>query len=560
VVNFFGGSSNDKAPALHNKDAERQDRLQLYQRAWEAYNADLPDPIVIDSPANDNVKVNPIRAMVNTSVYFLFGQEVRFEISPQKAETLGSETDTTNEGTPATNTPDWLKSLNKCWKANRKQSFLNRLGLSGAIHGDVFIKFVPKAAGLNNEFPRLVILDPANVDVEWDPDDCERVTKWSISYTTENEEGEPILQIQEITPDEDADGTVSSWTLQNYRHKMSWDFFAGWFPGPGELVPVGPPETWPYAWAPIEHCQNMELPNQFWGMADVDDTTVDVIQSLQRAMSSVNKVIRIHGSPRMFAKGVLPEQVDEIDVSPDNIITLPGGPDADLSVLQMLSNVKASTDYTDKLREDLYEMLQVPPIALGKISTASMNMSGASLSILYAPILQKTDLKRIPYGDLLDRLNHKFLILLGEETTDTDSLAIIWPEAMPGSQYIERQTLQQDYQMGISMYTVAQRLGYDPETEAARRLKEKTDEINALNKAQLQAQAESGGIQIKDQFPLSPGGDKTTVTTQPPQQVPGQQDGRAPGNNPAGTGGGGQTATGNSTPKSQPGTKDQGPR
>lgn len=210
----------------------------------------------------------------------------------------------------------------------------------------------------------------------------------------------------------------------------------------------------------------------FWGMPDLDNSSVEVIESLQRSMSSLNKIVRVHASPRMYAKNVLPDQLSEINVSADNIITLPNM-DADLAVLQTLQNIGPSIEFTDKLREDLYEMIQVPPIALGKFQSASTAISGVTLSILYAPVLQKTELKRISYGDMLERLNHKMLILMGHTDPDIfDGLVLVWPESMPGSAYLERQTLQQDQQMGVSQRTVLSRMGYDPDEEEKNRLEE----------------------------------------------------------------------------------------
>jgi len=530
---------------MHQAD-EKQARLLRFQRAWQAYLAEMPDALVTDTPANDNVKTNPARAMINTSVYFLFGHEVQFEVSPNQQDKLtdpGGATSTEEEGTPAASTPDWLRQLNQAWKANRKQSLLNRIGTSGAIHGHCFIKFVPNGAGLNNEFPRMVLLDPANVNVKWDPDDCEEVEEFDIEYMTEGPDGKPVLHIQKITPNEDDNDVVHSWTLQDYVQEADWMPGTGWVPGLEQPEPVGPPVEWPYSWPPIENCQNMEIPNQFWGLPDIDDASVDVIMSLQRSMSSVNKIVRIHGSPRLFAKGVMPEQVDEIDVSADNIVTLPGaGPETDLKVVEPLTNIDASTNFTDKLREDLYEMLQVPPIALGKVSTASMNMSGASLSILYAPILQKTELKRISYGDMLERINYKLLVLMGEDPQEAmDSLSIVWPESMPGSDYLERQTLQQDHAMGASMYTILARLGYDPDLEQTRRQAE-------LEAAVQEAVANGGqGMDTQSRVRLNSAGSLqddtiTSKTAQPTGVAP-----NAP-NNPSRVGGAG--ATGNSTPKS----------
>jgi len=484
LSNLFGGSNGHIDPAKHmNHDAERQQRLLNYRRTWEAYLAELPDPLVNDNKANDNVKVNPARAIINTGVFFLFGGELKFQLSPTAQIELGQKTEAKGSATAiSSSTPPWLKQLNKAWKANRKQSWLFNLGLSGAIHGTPFVKFLPESAGLNNEFPRLQLLDPANVDVEWDPNDHNKILKYCIEFVTEDPNtGEPELQVEEITANMDENEIIRSWTVQKYQQTMQFEVNVGYVPAVGERIPVGPPIEWPYAWAPIEHCQNVELPHMFWGLPDLDASSVEVIESLQRSMSSLNKIVRVHASPRMFAKNVMPDQVDDIDVSPDNIITLPNM-EADLGVLQTLQNIGPSIQYAQEQRKMLLEMVQVPPISLGDFESASTAISGVTLSILYAPLLQKTELKRISYGDMLERINHKMLILMGQDVEDIDSLVLVWPEAMPGSAYLERQTLEQDLMMGVSKHTIHTKLGYDPEAERKYSLEEQEQSLELQKK------------------------------------------------------------------------------
>ena len=483
---LFGGggvSYTYSAPDYFNRAGERQARLKQYKRTWDAYLAELPDPIINDGPSNDNVKVNPARAIINTGVYFLFGNEVKFQISPDAADRFGSGKVGGENEPNKVKDPDWLQKLNKAWKANRKDSFLFNLGLSGGIHGTPFIKFVPNGAGIKGDYPGLQLLDPANVDVVWDPNDCTKVWKYIIEYVTEDENEKPILRTQEITANKDALGTVESWTIQDYEQEMEFQLNVGYIPGAVERVPVGDPVDWPYRWAPIEHCQNIELPHMFWGLPDLDESSIEVIESIQRSMSSMNKIVRIHAAPRMYAKNVLPDQVNEIDVSADNIITLPNM-EADLSVLQTLGNLSPSIQYAEKQREMLLEMVQVPPISLGQFESASTAISGVTLSILYAPILQKTSLKRTSYGDMLERVNMKMLELMGFDDVETyeDQLVIVWPEAMPGSAYLERQTLQQDQMMGASSYTILSRLGYDPKEERQHFLSEQEQMLEMQKK------------------------------------------------------------------------------
>lgn len=502
-----GGGEDPLAPRVSNHAADYQKRINAYKKAWAAFQAELPDPVVIEGPSNDNVKINPANAVISTGVSFLFGKEedeLKFQVSPDVAERYGSTDVKGAKPTDQVITPPWLQDLNKVWKANRKKSFLHNLGISGAVTGTPFIKIVPNAAGLNNEFPRLLLLDPANVDVFWDPNDCTRVDKFCIEYITEDETGKPVLQIQEITANKDAFDITYSWTMQDYRQKMGFVLGTGFVPTEGDREPVGPPVEWPYAWAPIETCQNIEIPHEFWGMPDLNESSIEVIESYQRVMSSLNKIVRIHASPRMYAQNVMPDQIDEIDVSADNIITLPNM-DANLSVLQTLSNLSPSIDYANKMMDDLLRMVQVPAIALGEFDRATGAASGISLSILFAPLIQKTGLKRISYGDMLERLNHKILTLMGYSPDEFESLIMVWPEMMPGSAYLERQTYTQDQTLGASSYTILSRLGYDPMEEQTR----KSDEAER----QLELQAKYA-----------------------PKPEPGQGVGGGGNNNPAGTG------------------------
>lgn len=470
IFNWGRNSGKDTYDAskmfYDRRSAEKIERLKRYERAWASYTAENPDAVVKDTVSQDNVKVNPARALVNTGVYFLFGDSrnsVAFESRPEDPD----------EANQVDQKPSWLKDLNQLWKANKKDSWFLNWGISGGIHGQTFVKFVPNGAGINNDIPRLVLLDPSIVDVETDPNDCEKVIKWIIEYVVEKEDGTPLCRIQEITPNEE-NGRVVSWTMQDYEHEMGFVNGAGWLPSAGEKNPVGPAEIWPYPWPPIETCQNIELPHVFWGMPDLDTASIDVIESIQRSMTSLNKIVRIHASPRMFAKGVMPDMAAEIDVSADNIITIPSV-DGDLQVLQTLQNISPSVDFTEKLREDLYEMMQIPPIALGKFETASTSISGITLSILYAPLLQRTDLKRVSYGSMLVRLCQKALILMGHDLDSLEDLSVVWPESMPGSAFLERQTLKEDQALGLSTRTVLERLGYNPDEE----LKNKEDETRA---------------------------------------------------------------------------------
>jgi hypothetical protein len=265
-------------------------------------------------------------------------------------------------------------------------------------------------------------------------------------------------------------------------------------------------------------------------------------------MSSLNKIVRLHASPRLFAKGVMPELVGQIDASPDGVITLPAGAgvDSDLRILEGLTNMDSQIAFVESMRKQLLEALRIPPIALGDINTMSTSMSGITMAVLYAPIIQKTELKRIEYGDMLDRINKKLLILHGyEDAMDYDDLVVVWPEAMPGSNYVERQTLLEDQTLGVSSYTSMMRLGYDPDREAARKLQETKVEMALKQQFQIEQMKVQAELMPKPVFgqPGAPGAGGPSSGKET----------RGGNNNPAGVGnrGGSLGATGNSTPKNK---------
>ena len=85
----FAGSAPSLADVMWRSalNFEEQRRLDAYNKAWDVYQGNLKQPLVVkpDGP-NDNVTINYGRIIVDKSVSFLFGQEPQFELS-EGAET-----------------------------------------------------------------------------------------------------------------------------------------------------------------------------------------------------------------------------------------------------------------------------------------------------------------------------------------------------------------------------------------------------------------------------------------------------------------------------------------
>ncbi|MGQ9555901.1 MAG: phage portal protein [Anaerolineae bacterium] len=394
-------------------------RAARFRRAWDAYYGRFPKPLKVrPNQPDDNVPVNFARVVVDKSVSFLFGQDVEFELD--EAEKTEAE--------------QWLA---ECWAANRKMTTLQKLALNGAVCGHVFVKVVAR-----QPYPRLVVLDPATVDVRWQPDDIEAVTSYRVQYqTTDSQTGKTIDFRQTI----DRDGQVWRITDQVSREgSVQWETISE--------------SVWPYSWPPIADCQNLPAPNEYWGVPDLEDDVLQLNLSINFVLSNLIRIVRYHAHPKTWGRGFTANQ---LNVAVDETIVLPS-PDAELRNLEMVSDLSSSIALYERLREALHEVTRVPEVATGKLDRAGA-LSGVALSILYQPLIEKTETKRRTYGDLLVELNRRLLALggFGEE----NQTVLHWPELLPGDPKAEAETALLQQQLGVSQDTLLQRMGFDPDLE-----------------------------------------------------------------------------------------------
>jgi len=425
-------------------------RSLQFAKAWEAYEGRLPKPLKVEGAFDDNVRINPAQGVVDAGVSFLFGDEQGIQWTYQGDDPTNPEA-----------APSWLTALRQAWKANKQDTLLMGVGINGGVCGHVFIKLLPRGAGRDGSFPQLVNLDPGNVHVDWNPNDCTQAWRYTITYTTVDETAEPkraLARQQVIDSVRDANDVIQSWTITTNEQDLTAGAQSPW-------LQVGPTVKWDYRWPPIADCQNLVVPNQYWGMADLEEPVVDVISSLQFMLSNLNKIIRIHANPKTHAKGLTPDLVSEIQISPDGVIALPD-PEAELKNLEMHSDLSAAQGVYNGVRAAFDEMTQTPEIVRGQTNAASSQLSGVNLSILFAPLLKRTAKKRRTYGDMLLELSLRILELMSEDFMEAENLLQIqWPDVMPGSAFLQRQSLLVDKQLGASTDTLLAKLGYDPATE-----------------------------------------------------------------------------------------------
>lgn len=416
--------------------AEERQRLERYSQAWDAYFGTFPKSLKTKpGQADDNVAVNYVRLIVDKGISFLFGQEVQWELDSETRERTPAET--------------WL---DECMRRNGGQLLLQKLAVNGGVCGHAFLKIVPSTQA--GGFPRLINLSPEYVTVVCDPDDIDLVHRYIIQYPARGTEGERLVIRQTIEQEGGHWMVTDEVSVNNGRWQTRQAI------------------VWPWDWPPILDTQNLPSPNEYYGIADVEEDVLALNYSINFTLSNLQRIIRFHAHPKTWGSGFA---ANSLRVAADETIILPSG--ATLANLEMQSDLTSSIAYYERLKVALHETAHVPEVATGKLDNAGQ-LSGVALRILYQPLLDRTEQKRLTYGGLLVELFRRLLDMAGY---GADNLATLhWPELLPQNQMETMQAALLAKQLGVSDDTLLREAGYDPDMEREKRAQDSADLADGL--------------------------------------------------------------------------------
>ena len=401
---------------------DEKDRIERIARAATSYQGDAPPPLRLSPDGfDDNVRLNFARLIVDKGVAFLFGKGPEITLDDQ------SEQSSKEEASEA------------MWEASGGLLAMQRLAVNGGIAGHAIAKLVE-----GDPLPRIVVIDPQNFSMKWRGDDHEVITEYAITWTSYDEEERKVVgRRQRIVPNEDG----RSWEIID--EKSSSQDGGRW----REISRV----TWGYPFAPIVHAQNLPASNEVYGRADLEHDVLDLIEAIEFAVSNINRILRFHAHPLWWtnAEGDL----TTLDRAIGRIVRFPKN--TEINKLEMDSDLSSAMEFARGLRESLHEVSRIPEIAVGKVENVG-NLSGIALQILYQPLIEKTDQKRLTYGRLISEITRRGLIIGGQGEHKAN---VSWPEMLPA----DSETLIADQALGIvSKRTLAAKRGYDFDVELLR--------------------------------------------------------------------------------------------
>ena len=386
---------------------DEKKRLRELHFARKAYRGDWKGRQALKVLANepdDNVNVNRCGPIVEKGASWLANQEIKLKVLNAAG---------TDAGPVAAQ--DYLMAA--IGSMDQFMTLITDLKISGGIAGHAFAKLVPGKG--KNSYPRIIVLDPGNVWVEADPEDCTTANCYNIQYDWRNP-ADPHNQwqkrqvISRNNPDDlmepSSGDSDTTWTITTYVRAKPKDY-NGQLLMNQEWTQQGEPETWNHAWAPIHDCKNLPSECSYYGTPDITQDLIHLNEVLNRILSYIAKICRLHGHPWPWTAGV---EARLIQVAPGNVICLPDA-NQRLEIAEAHGDLVNMAAFAASLRSDMDELSRVPAVALGRIvDLPKGNLSGVALELLFQPLIEKTThVRRLYGGGLIQPLCEHILELGG---------------------------------------------------------------------------------------------------------------------------------------------------
>jgi hypothetical protein len=400
-------------------------RQKLFATYWKYYRGRHTRPLKVrPNQPDDNVILNYAKRNVNKGVQFLFGKSVDFEIDETSPEPTKEEA-----------------YLDEVWGIDEeKQMLLQKIAYNGAITGTAVVRLYEADPNVQDSLPRIVNIDPSLLDVVTNPDDIDDIRGYHLIWKSNDLWKRHRIDMQ-------MDGT---WYVTCEVTKPG---SPKWEEVPDESAP------WPYLFPPIVTAQNLPLPNEFWGMSDLEDA--DINDAINFNASNTQRIIKHHAHPKTIGIGFNANDLQNAAV--DDFWTI-GDKEASVSNLEMHSDLASARDFLAMLKTAYSKVANVPDLDPAVVNVGAL--SGFALRILYGDLLEATQVKRNTYGALLNGINQALLALGGLGEYGKVEIKNVWADPLPSSDLEQAQTLEIDRRNGLSKETYLKRRGYDPVKEA----------------------------------------------------------------------------------------------
>lgn len=431
-----------KPQEISDDDAQR--RIEIRAR-WMRYEGTHPDSLkVAAGEANDNTSMPDSGTIVDAGVDFLVGKEPTFHALDDEGEEDAEDS----------------AYLEEVWEAAKKPTLLRETAMSGAIAGTFALKILPAEAG-SEDLPGIVLVDPSDLQIRTDPADIRKRTGYIIDQVVGEADGSTLMLREEHELDEGG----NSWTVTYYRGKAT-SYRVGMETRTGTRWEQTNQITWPHPFPAIIDGQNLPMPHEVWGRPDLGTDILNLQDAINASASGERRILRHYAHPQEVVTGGVDGKAARGALASAAIgqaLILPVGGAYEL-VQANTGGLEASHRFRENLSDKLYERAGVPRIAVGQLDSVGA-LSGVALLVMYRPLTAKTETKRATYGDVLDELNRRILVIGRKVDRKTGTT---WADPLPKDSTAAVAEALDMKDLGVSRQTIFEKLGLDWDLEQQR--------------------------------------------------------------------------------------------
>jgi hypothetical protein len=448
-------------------------KARRIEEAWAAYEGALRPSLKIGLNGEDDNVPSGLGRMVVDSL---------------TAWTLGKEVGITTDEVIGSNPAETL--IDDVWPMDRRMVQLQRARTEGGVTGSAFLRVLPN---------RVIVLPSENVAMLINPLDNDQVDAYVIDFEVpETDNSGRSLRYRQShlrLPD-------GGWLIRDEQEQRN-----------GKFAVIG--ETpWPYELPQIVHCSNTQS-SFAWGMPDLEDDVIATIRQIQRVLSNSVRMIRLSAHPIEYTRGLvdsnsraayegrpsgavvhLVDETQEIGLSE----TTGKGPEQALNLHR-------------ELKRQLHAVTGLPDFADPDTAAQISGASGRALELRLAPLIQRVELLRRNYGQLIAGAAERILAFNGvaDQSPRPD-----WQPILPADPMGEVERAQMLMEIGASNQTVLEAAGLDADAELQRLAAEgnqmaaqaaamdgaqgSAEELTDAERVrQLRAQIEEAGMRLVEQ-------------------------------------------------------------
>lgn len=439
-------------------DLQEQRRLNEISQYWDFYLGDQWK--ILREDGESLITFNYTKAIVDKSVSFLFGKGFKVQPHKEKAKEL-------------------KPILDEVWEYNNKEILGVEMGQMGGVTGDCYVKVGWEDAEVDDnnvpyeeEYPegkaRITVLPTNVVFPRYSSHDKDKMVSCTIQYAVMDIglDGKPRPKIykEEITRD-----TIAYYLDEVIQEEV-----------PNVLKEIN-----------VVPIKNIPLAGESRGQSDLK-SIVPLQKELNAKVTDVSDIINYHSAPITIIQGAKAKNLEK------GAKKVWGGLPKDAKVynLELHSDLNASNNFIAMIKTAIHELSNTPEDSLGGKASIS-NTTGVALQIKYAPLLEKTWLKRQTYGRGIKQINRlliKLLRIAGSEEvqktleglmkTPEDikkvyNVKVVFPDPLPKDEMVQLQMIAQKMNMGLEEPEGAlQELGYEGD------IQEKLKKIKEFQKEQ----------------------------------------------------------------------------